>query len=120
MEVDQEEQEEPHSWVEQEEPYSCGACGKRVTSNRINRARWYAYNHPSGWLEYGQICGPCLRFSWRSMMRSWDPNIVSCWYWHWYWYWYVLMLALVQALQLLRGSGIVTGAGHSWWWSWWR
>ena len=75
MDVDQEEQEEPHSWVEQEEPYSCGACGKRVTSNRINRARWYAYNHPSGWREYGQICGPCLRFSWRSMTRSWDENI---------------------------------------------
>ena len=55
MDVDQEEQEEPHSWVEQEEPYSCGACGKRVTSNRINRARWYAYNHPSGWLEYGHL-----------------------------------------------------------------
>ena len=27
---------------------------------------------------------------------------------------------LVQALELLRGSGIVTGTGHSWWWSWWR
>ena len=39
---------------------------------------------------------------------------------HWYWYWYVLMLVLVQALELLRGSGIVTGTGHSWWWSWWR
>ena len=76
MEVDQEEQEEPHSWVELEEPYSCGACGERVTSNRISRARWYTYNHPtSGWFEHGQICGPCLRFSWRSMTRSWDPNI---------------------------------------------
>ena len=32
----------------------------------------------------------------------------------------VLMLVLVQALELLRHSGIVTGTGHSWWWSWWR
>ena len=32
----------------------------------------------------------------------------------------VLMLVLVQALELLRHSGIVTGTGHSRWWSWWR
>ena len=61
--------------VEQEAPRSCGACGFTVTDTRIIQARWFAYTDPSGWIEWGQICGPCLNTQWRSMNRSWDPDI---------------------------------------------
>ena len=61
--------------VEHAEPLSCGACGMRVIDTRIIQARWYKYSGPTGWCEYGQICGACLRESWRSMDRSWDETI---------------------------------------------
>ena len=61
--------------VEQEAPHSCGVCGNTVSSTRIMQARWYKCTDPSGWNEWGQICGPCLTTQWRSMIRSWDPNI---------------------------------------------
>ena len=57
------------------QPYSCAACGNTVIDTRIIRARWYKYSGPTGWCEYGQICGACLRESWRSMDRSWDETI---------------------------------------------
>ena len=58
--------------VEPAEPHSCAACGEEVRDNLIIRARWYTYRDPSGWEEWGQICGPCLFEKWRSMDRSWD------------------------------------------------
>ena len=61
--------------VEQEAPRSCGACGFTVTDTRIIQARWFAYTDPSGWIEWGQICGPCLNIQWRSMTHSWDADI---------------------------------------------
>ena len=61
--------------VEPTEPRSCAACGEEVRGNLIIRARWYTYRDPSGWEEWGQICGPCLFEKWRSMDRSWDKEI---------------------------------------------
>ena len=47
----------------------------RVIDTRIIKARWYKCSDPAGWCEWGQICGPCLNESWRSMDRSWDGTI---------------------------------------------
>ena len=61
--------------VEQEAPHSCGVCGNTVIDTRIIQARWYKYTDPSGWNEWGQICGPRLNTQWRSMTHSWDADI---------------------------------------------
>ena len=61
--------------VEQEGLYSCGVCGNTVIDTRIIQARWCKYTDPSGWYEWGQICGPCLNTQWRSMTHSWDADI---------------------------------------------
>ena len=61
--------------VEQTEPLSCEACGLEVRDTRMTRARWYTYSDPTGWCEWGQICGACLRESWRSMDRIRDETM---------------------------------------------
>ena len=61
--------------VEPTEPRSCAACGEEVRGNLIIRARWYTYRDPSGWEEWGQICGVRLNHGWRSMGKSWDWDI---------------------------------------------
>ena len=49
----------------------------RVIDTRIIQARWYKYSGPTGWCEWGQICGACLREQWRSMTRSWDETTMD-------------------------------------------
>ena len=66
--------------VDTEAQVSCGACERTIDpTQRVgrSRARWYKYTDPSGWYEWGQICGPCLNTQWRSMTRSWDETTMD-------------------------------------------
>ena len=66
----------------------CGSYGGRARGAALLRSVWqHSHRHshhpsavvqihrPSGWYEWGQICGPCLNIQWRSMTHSWDANI---------------------------------------------
>ena len=93
--------------VEPTEPRSCAACGAEVRGNLIIRARWYTYRDPSGWEEWGQICGPCLNEKWRSMDRSWDPDInVASDYSHDAWKKRLFMKVILRRLQGPQPPGI--------------